>query len=341
MDEVVVSFCIASYRRCEILKELILEILSVDSDQFDVIVCDNCSSDGTVEEIRRIEDERLKVYTNRENIGAPLNVCRSLDCGDGEYLFYVNDRDNVNPFKVKKLIHILEEMRGKNVGFAQCNSTANMPEDYRIFAAGREALFEFACRIVHPTGYIFRRDVWRRVSGRRAFFEKECYGDYGLTLVSAIASREYAGVQIYGDICDVRRRRIDFEKEKSRYYEKKKDQRTWYFPEVQWRELMVAYRFLKKLGVEDQDADELLRLRYREYLYRLVILYRGILSDPCNTAHYNLKVPRSSLVIGMKSVKNGLFLWRRMAAFCRDHNKEQLRAWVDADTKLIYAEYFF
>lgn len=340
MNEVILSFCISSYNRYEVLKELVLELLSVESDKFDVIICDDCSSDGTVEKISRIEDKRLKIFVNEENIGGPLNICRSLDRGDGKYIFYINERDNVNPKKVEKLISVLEDLERENVAFARCIYMEDLPLDYQIFEAKKDAVLEFACHIVHPTGYIFKRNMWEMVLNRHIFFEKECYGDYGLTLVSAILSKKYCGAVIGGDICDIKRERINFSKEKSRYLKKKNDQRMWYSPEAQWRELMITYKFSKKLNVKKECIDELICRRYYEYLYRIVVDYKQIISRPSNTEHYNIKVVRSPLVIEIKSIWNGVFLWERMARFCFFIGNKELKKRIDFITKKIYELHF-
>lgn len=341
MSDIAVSFCISSYNRYETLNELILKLLSVNSNRFDVVVCDDCSQDGTVEKIKEIKDQRLKIYVNQSNVGGPANIYHSLDCGDGKYLFYINECDNVNSRKVKKLISIIDQLEEKNVAFAQCYSNMDTLFDYEIFKAGEETLLEFACKIVHPTGYIFSRKIWHSVPKRSIFFEKECYGDYGLTLVSAIISLKYKGAKIYGDICDVKRRRIDFSKEKSRYYQKKKDQRLWYFPDVQWRELMIAYKFLKRINIRESIIENLLQKRYEEALYRIVIGYKDIISDPRNTIHYNMEVPQNSIIVKLKSLKNGLFLWGKMIKFCFLCKKKKLFKMINVDTMQIYKIFIF
>ncbi len=341
MSEIVVSFCISSYKRYEILKELIQEILSVDSAKFNIIVCDDCSKDGTVEKIRRINDLRLKVYENDINVGGPLNICNSLDHGDGKYLFYINERDNVNPHKIKKLINILQQLEDKDVAFAQCSSIINSSVDYQIYKSGQESLLEFACRIVHPTGYIFRKNIWHSITNRHIYFEKECFGDYGLTLISAIVSLKYSGAWIHGDICDTKRRRIDFSKEKSRYYQKKKDQRIWYLPDVQWRELKIAYKFLEKLDIDEKVIEEVLRQRYREYLYRVLIQYKSIITDPANTIHYNIKGIRNPILVELKSLENGYFLWSKMMKFCLYYKKKEFLKIINQETKQMLKKYIY
>lgn len=339
MDNIIVSFCIATFQRYEILKELLTEILSVNSDEFEVVVSDNCSTDGSFDKIKKIKDQRLKLFRNEKNLGMLGNFHSVLNHGTGYYLFYINDRDNVDSFKVKKLISILKQIDKENVAFAKCVEYMNSEKDYQIFNAGKNALIEFSCEIAHPTGYIFRSDVWNKISKRNKLFTNQAYGDYPYTLVCAIMAKKYNGALIYGDICSVRRERIDFSKIKSGFYEDRKDKRLWYSPEVQWRELIIAYKFLKKLLINENIIDELLYKRYTTYLYRVVIQYKDILQHPSNTIHYDLEVPTNLFVIGLYAIENGLFLWKKMSAFCKNNKKKKLYKKVNLQTKQIYILY--
>lgn len=340
MDDIVVSFCIATFQRYAILEELIMEILSVDSNQFEIVVCDDCSRDDSVEKIKAIRDQRLKIYVNDINVGSLQNIYESLEHGNGRYLFYVNDRDNVDCFKIPKLIDLLGELEKKEVAYIKCINSRQMGSNYQVFKHGKEGILEFACRIDHPTGYIFRRDIWKRMKYRKKLFEKQCYGDYPITMICAMMALKYNGAQIFGDICDVNRERINFAKEKSGYYLKRKDKRVWYSPEVQWRELLIAIKFLRGLYLEETLIEELLYERYKEYLGRVTIQYRDIVSQPYNTLHYNLKVSQNPVVTYMKAIQNGLYVWRKMQSFCKNEKKPELLLKINQSTRIIFNDYF-
>lgn len=337
MGNIVVSFCIATFQRYEILMELVMEVLSVANDKFEVVICDNYSLDGSFEKIRKIKDDRVKIFRNEENLGSLANFCRALNHGIGQYLFYINDRDNVDAFKITKLISILEQIKKENVAFAVCSETVNLEDDYKIFHAGKEAILEFSCKIGHPTGYIFRRDIWHKINNRTLLFEKQCYGDYPYTQVCAIMAKRYNGAYIFGDICDTRRERIDFSKIKSGYYQGRRDKRLWYSPEVQWRELFIANKFLKKIHIDEDVLNEMLIRRYKKYLYREVIEYKDIISKPLNTSHYNLKISQNPFWVIWKSFTNGIYLWRRMLRFCIDNQKSETCRYVNLQTKKVYS----
>lgn len=335
----IVSFCIAAFQRYEILEELIQEILSVKTDKIEVAVCDDKSLDGSIEKIKKINDNRLKIYVNDENVGSSLNIHDSLDRGTGKYLFYINDRDNVDSFKIEKLIQILEEFEKEGVAFARCYATGKNVEKYHIFSAGKEAMLEFACRMDHPTGFIFKKDVWKNIKRRRILFENQNYGDYPITQICAIIAKKYKGALIYGDICDFRRHRINFAKEKSRFHEKRKDKRLWYTPGAIYRELKIGQTFLKKIRIRDDIREEILLDRYAQYLNLCVTQYRNMVKSPVYTSHYNFYPRQDFFHVFRISILNGLKLWSKILYLCFSENR-QLIFKINKISRKEYLNYF-
>lgn len=316
MDNIIVSFCIATFQRYEVLVELIQEILLVDSDKFEVIVCDDKSLDTSVMKLKGIRDDRLKIYVNEENVGSLLNIHDALSKGQGKYLFYINDRDNVDNFKIRKLIEILEDFEKKNIAFAKCVPGQCGVEKYHIFKEGEESLVEFACRMDHPTGFIFKKDVWDKIENKRRLFENQKYGDYVITQVCAIMAKKYKGALIYGDICDLKRHRIDFSEVKSGYYNKRKDKRLWYTPEVIFRELKIGQKFLQRLGIKKNIKNQILIERYTEYLFWCVSGYKDMITDPACTAHYGIYPSKNVYRTFIISFYNGIKLWGNTSLIC-------------------------
>ena len=337
MNKPIVSFCIATYQRYEVLNELIQEILSVESDEMEIVVCDNKSEDGSIEKIMEIKDRRLKVYINPMNVGSALNIHESLDKGSGEYLFYVNDRDNVDKFKISKLIEILKCLKKADVAFAKCVPVQNAIEPYQIFEGGKDALVMFACKLDHPTGYIFRRDRWREIKNRRYFFKNQKYGNYPITQVAAILAQSQKGALIFGDICDWNRHRIDFSVVKSGYYSDRADKRLYYSPEVLSEELKIGYYFLKKIGVSEEIRNQILLDRYKMYLSICVKEYRNLVSDPMHTAHYNFYPPQDFWHVFKTSMINGKKIWINTIGLVKNN---QMRSSINEITRKEYVNYF-
>ena len=119
MSNPLLSICIPTYNRCEVLNNT-LELLFSDSD-FDpilveVIVSDNGSDDLTAEVVAKFP--YVKYYRNKENI-RDLNFAVTLGYATGSYIRLFNDTIS---FKPKALGLILQRIRenfgkGQNVFF--------------------------------------------------------------------------------------------------------------------------------------------------------------------------------------------------------------------------------
>lgn len=58
---IILSVCIATYNRCEILKKKLKKLFNIASDEFEVIVLDDASSDGTCEMLMNNRNSRHRL----------------------------------------------------------------------------------------------------------------------------------------------------------------------------------------------------------------------------------------------------------------------------------------
>ncbi len=61
----VLSIGISSYNNNKWIFELVSQIFQSKDERFNVVVSDNCSTDGTYEKLGKIEDKRLKLFQNK------------------------------------------------------------------------------------------------------------------------------------------------------------------------------------------------------------------------------------------------------------------------------------
>ena len=76
--EKILSVCIASYNKAEITTNLVTSLLTCKNPELEVVVVDNLSSDDTIAQLDRINDERLRVICNKINIGGTPNIAAAL-----------------------------------------------------------------------------------------------------------------------------------------------------------------------------------------------------------------------------------------------------------------------
>lgn len=156
-QDIILSICIATYNRKQLLLELLESIFAYSHEDIEVIVSDNASTDGTWEALLEIADreKRLRVYQNKENYGAQYNWTRSLLYGTGKYLMLCNDRQIVSADAVAEFIAVFRDIEADAVVafVAEQNDGMNM-RDYE----NRRCLF---CKLGEPGQVIFSRNITR------------------------------------------------------------------------------------------------------------------------------------------------------------------------------------
>lgn len=88
-----ISVCLASYNGQNYINIQIDSILNQLSTYDELIIVDDCSSDNTVDIIKNINDNRIKLYINKNNIGHVKSFEKALELSNGEIIF-LSDQDD-------------------------------------------------------------------------------------------------------------------------------------------------------------------------------------------------------------------------------------------------------
>lgn len=104
------SFIISTYNRKLLLKECIDSILSQTYANFEIIIVDDCSSDGTEEFIKeKYNDNRILYMKNPENKGVGYTKKRGYDKSTGAYIIFCDDDDYyIDDTFLEKIAQIFE-----------------------------------------------------------------------------------------------------------------------------------------------------------------------------------------------------------------------------------------
>ena len=103
-----VSVCIASYNGEKFILEQLNSILTQIHEKDEILICDDKSTDSTVEIIKKINDSRLKLYENDKNLGYTKNFERVLSLSKGDIIITSDQDDIWLPGKYKTIIKNLK-----------------------------------------------------------------------------------------------------------------------------------------------------------------------------------------------------------------------------------------
>jgi len=105
-----VSVLIPFYNSRDYVEETIESVLSQNFNDFELILVDNQSTDGSYELIQKYaDDNRVKIFQNEVNIGMCGNWNQSLSYAKGEYIKYLFADDLLYPNALERYCDVLDE----------------------------------------------------------------------------------------------------------------------------------------------------------------------------------------------------------------------------------------
>lgn len=104
-----VSVIIPSYNHEKYVAEAIQSVLDQSFQDFEIVITDDGSTDGTITEIKKFKDPRIRLFPFKENKGACVAVRKCLDEAKGEYIAMLSSDDVFLPGKLEKQVRFLDE----------------------------------------------------------------------------------------------------------------------------------------------------------------------------------------------------------------------------------------
>jgi len=106
-----VSVLICTYNADQFITETVESVLKQTYSDFELLILDNASTDGTVVLLNKLEqvDKRIRVFQSKKNLGPYGGLNYLLDRAKGTYIA-INDHDDIwHPDKLRRQIDFLEE----------------------------------------------------------------------------------------------------------------------------------------------------------------------------------------------------------------------------------------
>lgn len=150
------SVCIPTYNRINELNDLVSRLLTLSRQDFEIVIVDNLSTDGTQEEFSSYPDKRVRYYRNEKALAPFANMIHSVFAANAKYALYCNDRDLIYPEALPELMTYLAADDYSFVhGRASIQYTSDTPQ---VFQKGYDSLMHQSF-VHHPTGMIFNHDL--------------------------------------------------------------------------------------------------------------------------------------------------------------------------------------
>lgn len=102
-----VSLVVVNWNGRDLLKRAVESLLTTDYPNFELLVVDNCSSDGSLKYLSGVAN--IRVILSQSNVGYPGGCNLGISASSGEYLVLLNNDVEVTPGWLSALINAMEE----------------------------------------------------------------------------------------------------------------------------------------------------------------------------------------------------------------------------------------
>lgn len=117
-----VSVCVPTYNYGRFLTDCIESILQQDFTDFELVITDDNSTDGTAELVGRFaaEDPRIRYIQNERRLGMNANIKRAADLARGRYIKMLCADDWIAPRCLSRMVELMEEHPNAVLGTSAC-----------------------------------------------------------------------------------------------------------------------------------------------------------------------------------------------------------------------------
>ncbi|HXD76394.1 MAG TPA: glycosyltransferase family 2 protein [Puia sp.] len=189
MDRPLVSVLMTAYNREKYIREAIESVLASTYPNFELVIVDDASSDGTVAIAQEYaaRDERIRLFVNPTNLGQFENRNLAARLSKGKYLKYLDSDDLLYPTGLDVLVSMME--RFPEAGYGLCSLIQDDRRPYPFLLTPEQAyrrhfiegvpIFQKA-----PLSSIIKRTAYDAVGG---FTNPQGEGDYEMWLQLSLA----------------------------------------------------------------------------------------------------------------------------------------------------------
>jgi glycosyltransferase involved in cell wall biosynthesis len=128
LDRPYVTVTIPMYNNARFIEETINSILAQSFSDFELLVYDDNSTDGSYEIAKSFSDSRIRIFRNDVNLGPEKNWNKAISSIRGKYVKLVCGDDILYPECLEKQVAVFEDPVNSGLSLVTCQRTIIDPE---------------------------------------------------------------------------------------------------------------------------------------------------------------------------------------------------------------------
>ncbi len=121
-----ISIVTASYNYENYIKESIQSVLNQTYEDWELIIVDDCSTDNSVNVIKSFQDDRIKLFINKQNLGLAKTLELGIKRATGDWIIFLESDDLITPDYIAKKIQVILNNKNINLVFNDCDFFGDM-----------------------------------------------------------------------------------------------------------------------------------------------------------------------------------------------------------------------
>ena len=325
LDEPLVSILMPAYNAVKHIREAVESILNQTYTNFELLICNDGSTDSTLSLLESFRDSRIKIFNNAHNIGELKTRNLLLNKAEGEFIAYQDADDWSSPDRIEKQVN---ELINKDIGLVGCQAIyVDSNGDFIRISKHPTSYGEVLVKIYKQNVFggalvMFRREIIDQIGYYRLYFDRLAFFDYDFIFRIAEKYKCYnlpEGLYYYRQIKESASKEINVNKHLAFYIVQylANQRKLYHYDDLErgGREKVDAYfEELKKTYFTDPS------LIYREYstkfmynkLYYSAITssWKGVILRPNKVVNWRTfqYCVRKSFIAGIKAALNFKYL---------------------------------
>jgi glycosyltransferase involved in cell wall biosynthesis len=108
MNNPLVSITSAFYNTGTIILDMVRSVFAQTFKDWELILLDDGSTDNTLAIVKQIDDPRIRIESNKRNMGAAVSLNRLTCLARGKYIARMDSDDMCSPLRIQKQLEVIE-----------------------------------------------------------------------------------------------------------------------------------------------------------------------------------------------------------------------------------------
>lgn len=303
------SICKPTYNRKDVIISDIKQYLQLKDQRFNIKVNDNHSTDGTIDELSKIKDDRLLYNVNQTNKGTILNTLDALSNTDSKYIMLLLDKDTIDTTVFPKFLDYLERDE-PCFGYVDLKNK----EEYRIenFSPGIESINKVAYLCKHPSGFFWRADIFE-AEINNSFYNNIKTFDFIFDCLNGPIASKYPATIVYMPLIINANIRTDMISKKYKGSYGYDASNIWFGKEKRTLEYEIYLKSALSLEIPKQDKIELIKKLTIKGICSVSTSLHAVMLNKSACEHYNLHTRKVSFIEMIKNTHDILKIFKKNA----------------------------